>query len=713
MSLLPADVRTSDLPLDLTAAARDLWPGGTLDFWQGRPAPEPARVFWPKSEAEVHAVLKAASESQIPVTTYGMGSGVCGGARGREGAWVLDTKAMDAIGPLDSDRRTVEAQAGVNGQHLEDWLNARGFTLGHSPSSIWCSTVGGWAAARSAGQFSSRYGVFEDMVLGLGAVSPSRGAFSVGEGGDSPDDWMELLLGSEGTLAVITKVKMRVWPLPRERVLRGYRFPDVASAIRAMRGLMQGELWPAVVRLYDPVDTRIGGRTKTKENPEEEHRAFYREWLAAVDGMPSIRRRLLALPLALPGLVNNLFGSMASGCLLVVGWEGEPEVVKELYDVGHALLCKEGEDLGTGPGERWFHSRHAVSFKLMPIFERGGFADTMEVACRWSDVEALYDAVRAALGKTAVVMAHMSHVYPEGASIYFSFAGRGDPAVYDRTWKAALEACLSVGATVTHHHGVGSLKAAAASEEVGPAVAGWRSLKKELDPASVMNAGRLFVDVPHREIAPPELRPDDGMARAPLESTLSERAGWVQEGHEPMWPWESWPAPPRWLRLPWQTGWIEVAGRAGGLGCVLGRGPRSAAGPDLRGWLARRAGNQGTASFAVVPTEGAWMGAIKVADPWKVGWELIRKDLRPSSLYVKEGELRVGFRGPAARALAKIASAMVGGLVEIPWAPAPLASGPLEACDWKDKDIVALTLSGPVRRKEPEPARRKRTKESV
>ncbi len=689
------DLRSSDHPLDLEAAARDLWPRESLRFWQGVPAVRPERVFWPRSEAEVVRILEEASRQRVPVVPYGAGSGVCGGAGGMPGAVVIDTKALDAIGPLDPVRRTVEVEAGVLGQHLEDWLNARGFTLGHSPSSIWCSTVGGWAAARSAGQFSSRYGVFEDMVLQLRVATPGRGLEVVGEDGTGGDDLLGMLLGSEGTLGVVTKARLRVWPLPEKRWMRGYRFPDLASALRAMRGLMQGELWPAVLRLYDPVDTRIGGRTKARdpEADEPEKEAFYLEWLRAVDRIPAFRRRALTLPLALPGLVNEVFGRIAEGCLLVVGWEGDAEVVDALSAAGAAVLGVEGEDLGAEPGERWLASRHHVSYKLMPIFERGGFADTMEVACRWSQIEPLYYAIRGALGRTVVVMAHMSHLYPEGGSIYFSFAGRGSEAVYDRTWEAALQACADVGATVTHHHGVGVLKARAASREVGPAVAGWRGLKRRLDPDGVMNPGRLYVEGPPVEsVAAPALVHDDGLAQAPVDASVEAREKAADA--EMRWPFTRLPGPPRWQRLPWQSGWVEVEGTVEGRGCRLGRGPRSAAGPDLRPWLAERSETEPIATFAVVAPGPRWMGEAALDRPWETALALVRSDLRPASLYVRDGRLRVGFRGPAAEALGAIASTRVpGGLQPVAWDPAPLHAGPLTPCAPDDPRAVAVSLS--------------------
>jgi alkyldihydroxyacetonephosphate synthase len=678
--------------LDRHAASRDLWPGGTLDYWQGRAAPAPEMVVWPETETQVSDVLSWASNQEIPVVTYGAGSGVCGGARGRAGAITLDMKRFSAIGPLDPVRRTVEVEAGVLGQHLEDWLEARGFSLGHSPSSIGCSTVGGWAAARSAGQFSSRYGVFEDMVLQMRVVTPGRGAFTVGEGGDAPAEWMDQLLGSEGTLGVITRVRLRIWPQPEARWLRGYRFPDVASAVDAMRTLMQGELWPSVVRLYDPVDTWIGGRGKSKRTSGDEAGASWvRGLLKHLEDVPGVRERSLAIPLAVPRLLNRIFDASASGCLLIVGFEGDSAVVDASVAAARPILETDGKDLGAEPGERWFHARHTVSYKLMPIFERGGFADTMEVACRWSDLEGLYEAVRRAVSPTVVVMAHMSHVYPEGGSIYFSFAGRGDRATYDATWSAALEAVVNAGATVSHHHGIGALKAGAASREVGPAVAGWRALRAALDPVGVLNPERLFTEPVPSEVAPlPDLTPADGLERLPWEATPAPG--------EASWPWAKGRAPVRWQRLPWQVGWVEVSGLVDGVRCTLGRAPRSAVGPDLRAWLSTH-GAQVTVTRPVAPPGPRVLGCGQPADPWRVAHELLRSDLRPAQLYVEEGCLFVGFRGPAAEALFRIAAERVpGGLVPVPWTPRLLPDGSWVPCPFDDPGVAMVTLEGAFRK---------------
>lgn len=689
-------VRSESL-LDRLAASRDLWPSGVLDHWQGRPAPLPREVVWPESEDQVATVLARAAQERAAVVTYGAGSGVCGGARGLQDAITLDTKRLDAIGEVDEARWMVEVEAGVNGQRLEDHLAALGYTVGHSPSSIGCSTVGGWAAARGAGQFSSRYGVFEDMVLGLDAVAPGIGPFHMGLPGPQspaqrgPDGWFPLLLGSEGTLAVITRLRLRVWPLPPTRWLRGYRFHSVSEALDAMRQLMQGELWPSVLRLYDPIDTWIGGKTKPKKAARE-GRSWLKEALACVDRVPALRSRSLVPALSVPRLLQRVAGGLSSGCLLVVGWEGDAQVVDAAVQAGRVILDARGDDLGADPGERWYASRHAVSYKLMPIFERGGFADTMEVACRWSAMHRVWDAVRDAVSHTALCMAHMSHLYPEGGSLYFSFAGRGDRAVYDRTWQAALDAALGAGATVTHHHGVGMLKAGHATAEAGAARRGWEALKRQLDPAGLLNPGRLFHDVePVGSAPPPEPEALDGLAEVDAAAPTPDAVG----GARVRWRWAEPGGPPPWQRQPWQTSWVDVYGQVDGLGVALGRAPRSATGPDLRRWLASHADAPRCTVGVVDPSQPVWCGEATLDAPWQTALALLRSDLRPAVLVAEGRRLAVGFVGPAAEAFGAIASERVPGGLSACALPSPvLPVEPLTLGDPSSAGASHVTVQG-------------------
>ncbi len=603
-TLARAGLRVSSAPLDLDAYRRDLWPRATLDLTEGQLPPAPAAVCWPRDAGQVRAALDWAVKEGVAVVPYGAGSGVCGAAQGRAGSLVIDTKRLDAVGEVDEERRAVRVGPGVLGQHLEDRLERSGWQVGHSPSSIWCSTVGGYAAARSAGQFSSRYGVFEDMLLGLRAECPS-GTVSAGVwtlAGE--EDLLPVLCGSEGALGVITEAFVRVVPLPEARWLRGYAFPSAQAAWDAMRALLQRGLWPSVVRLYDAVDSNIGGKLGGRRaRSREGGRAVLSQLKEAALSVPGLRRHLLDLPLALPSLINRLAAGLGQEVLLIVGFEG-PLPLVEACVVASEPIFAAARDLGPDPGNTWYAHRHDVSYRLAPIFAAGGFADTMEVAAPWSRLEALYGAVKAAIARHAFVMAHFSHVYPEGCSIYFSFAGAGKREVYDALWADALEAAAHSGGTVTHHHGVGQLKAAAASREAGAAVRVWQEIRARLDPAGIMNPGRLFTD-PRPDLPGPPA-PQGGPVYAldeqslladldpyaePAELTAALAARGYAPRIRPDRPLAAWLAAlERGALEAWEIPCFDLQARfEDGVSVRLGRAPRSAAGPDLRWSLLRRA----------------------------------------------------------------------------------------------------------------------------
>ena len=616
-ALSEAGIAHSSDALDLDAARRDLWPRATLAMREGSLPPRPAVVTWPRTADDVAAVLAWASAEGRPVVPYGAGSGVCGGAQGMDGAVVVDTKRMLRIGPVDRVAGTVRCEPGVLGQHLEDHLAHHGLMTAHSPSSIMCSTVGGYVAARSAGQFSSRYGVFDDMLLAAEAVCPSgrlRGGRWTPQG---EEDLLPVLCGSEGTLGVVTDTLLRVVPLPEQRWFRAYALPDLETAWAAMRALMQSGLWPSVLRLYDPLDTRIGGPARKARKAEQAAAggdtgpSIWHRLQDAVQRVPSLRHHLLDLPLALPGLVNRLASGIGDEVLLVVGLDGSPAQLAGQVPQVEAIFSGSGSagvtgarDLGAAPGEHWYAHRHEVSYKLAPIFVAGGWADTMEVATTWARLPALHEAVRAALGRHAVVMAHFSHAYAEGCSIYFSFAGAGRLEVYDAAWQEALAAARAAGGTVTHHHGVGRLKAEAAAREAGAAVRIWRELREELDPQGLMNPGRLFVRGDERAPGPP--RPEGGPVYSldpvsrlaevdPSASPEALQAALARLGHRlrfppdrPLLDWLL--ALERGVLAPHDSALFAVQARFDdGVSVRLGPSPRSAAGPDLRWSLLRRA----------------------------------------------------------------------------------------------------------------------------
>lgn len=603
--LTKAGIRVTREPLHTDAYRRDLWPRDTLVWLQsGERPPAPMAVASPTNAEQVAACVDWATQTGTVLVPYGAGSGVCGGARGRADSLVVDLKQMNRIRAVDTVNRTAHIEAGIIGQHLEDQLETIGWMTAHSPSSIACSTAGGYLAARSAGQFSSRYGVFDDMLLAAAACTPN-GPLRTGQWTPKgQEDLLDVLCGSEGGLGVVTDMLVRIQPQPEIRWLRGYAFPSVEAAWDAMRSLMQSGLGPSVLRLYDPVDTKIGGKTNAADDKKGGGLFGWMKSMAASN--PTLKKHLLSIPLAVPALLNRIGQSLSGEVLLIVGFEGPLAVVNASVESATPLLGL-GRDMGAEPGEHWYTHRHDVSYKLAPVFIAGAFADTMEVATTWKRLPGLYRSVQQAIGRHCVVMAHFSHAYPEGCSIYFSFAGRGSLAAYDATWKASLQAAREAGGTVTHHHGVGVLKSEAATQEVGAAIRVWSEIKATWDPHNLMNPGRPFADptapsVPavNTRAAPaavlveidevsllakvnPSATPDaiqrELNARGMTLRVLPDRSfgEWLpllQRGTL-----DSWHTPLFGLRAHFEDG------AAVQLGCA----PRSAAGPDLRRALMRRA----------------------------------------------------------------------------------------------------------------------------
>jgi alkyldihydroxyacetonephosphate synthase len=215
-----------------------------------------------------------------------------------------------------------------------------------------------------------------------------------------------------------------------------------------------------------------------------------------------LRRDAMHAALGNSQIVNRLVGTVAEklarrGCRLIVGLEGariRTEVEAAL--TFHELEAAGARDRGEDPGWAWLRHRYAVSYRMSPMFRDGAFVDTMEVASSWEPLMDLYHSVRAAIGRHAVVMAHFSHAYPDGCSIYFTFAGTADDAaaaerLYDAIWRDGLDATTRVGGTISHHHGVGLLKAPFMAGEHREAMALFEAAKAALDPDGILNPGKM------------------------------------------------------------------------------------------------------------------------------------------------------------------------------------------------------------------------------
>ncbi len=513
-----ANVETAQI--SRAAYARDLWPLGHIAYAAGGldlgpPFKRPDAVVRPRTTEEVAKVLRLANEREFAVVPWGAGSGVCGGTVHVRGGVALDLKALDKIVKIDSRSLLVETQPGVNGQHLEDALAAQGLTLGHFPSSIYCSTVGGWLAARGAGQLSTKYGKIEDRVLSLEVVLPTG---EIIETCRTPraamgPDWNQLFVGSEGTLGVITRALLGAREAPAVRRFRAYDFKGVKAALEGIRLTLRKGARPAAVRLYDELDTLLVGKegdSHSKEEADPEEGGIASWWPLSKTGLSQLGSFLSSLPheaaklgkkalLARPELANKMVRAIPNArCLLILTFEGDPLLVEAEEKIAHeACMKQDARDRGSEPAERWWRNRYAVSFKQSEAYKMGGFVDTMEVATTWDRLWDLYQAMREALSPHVVVLAHFSHAYPEGASIYFTCAARlDDPkearALYQRIWDAGMKTCVAHGAAVSHHHGIGLLKAEALKASMRPDFfAAFERVKHALDPKNVLNPGKL------------------------------------------------------------------------------------------------------------------------------------------------------------------------------------------------------------------------------
>lgn len=501
-------ITASDSAPDKLSYGRDMWPRHHIAVRAGRIGDHaPAAVAWPETTEQVAELVRFAGNEGISIVPYGAGSGVCGGILPTPRTLVVDLKRMKRWRRFAPEDGVLEVEAGALGIRVEEELQARGHTIGHFPSSILCSTVGGWVAARGAGQCSGLYGKIEDMVSSLECVDGRGEVATLARRAHGPD-LTPLIVGSEGVLAVVTSASFRLHPLPAQRAFGAFELGSMEHGYETIRDIYQTGLRPAVCRLYDPFDSmmarrsakRRAGKRTADRVPKSVKEAGT---LATLFGSTTeLNRRVLRTLLRFPGGLNAAIDALGTralgGAMLVLVLEGpSARIDGELRDA-RAIAARHGaKDLGEGPARHWLDHRYSVSYRQAPAFMMGAFVDTMEVAATWSQLGALYDGVRRALGSHVFVMAHMSHAYPDGCSIYFTFAGsaESDAAAehrYDEAWRSAMDAALDAGGTLSHHHGVGRSKAPRMGVELGLGIELVAKLRDAFDPKGVLNPGCLM-----------------------------------------------------------------------------------------------------------------------------------------------------------------------------------------------------------------------------
>lgn len=446
----------------------------------GELAAAPDAVVVPGSAEKVGAVVRACGEAGVAVVPFGGGTSVVGGLAperaGLAGVISLDLGRLDGVLELDERSRTARMQPGIRLPEADHVLGARGLTLGHHPQSYEWATIGGCVATRSSGQASTGFGRIDEHVVALRCATPAGelSTLPVPASAAGPS-LRELLVGSEGTLGVLTEVTLAVRPVARARRYEAWFFRSFADGADALRRLVQAEHAPDVARLSDESETRMS---------------------LALAGTGSLKARVAGAVLRARGY--------AEGCLLIAGWEGEPEdVARRRAPAARRLKAAGGLYVGRGPGEAWRTGRYGAPHLRDDLLDRGVLVETLETATTWSNLlrvhQATAGALRAALepgGNAPLVACHISHLYAAGASLYFTVLARqaADPAAQWIAAKdAACRAIVGAGATITHHHAVGRDHAPHLEAEVGPLGIGvLRAVRERCDPTGVMNPGKLL-----------------------------------------------------------------------------------------------------------------------------------------------------------------------------------------------------------------------------
>lgn len=437
----------------LRASSHDAWPV-TVKWARLDQHPYTADVIVkPADSDQVARLLRSATEHGIPVTPHGLGSSVTGQDLPQQGGIVLDLSRLVGSVRLEERDLTVTASAGTVGGELEAEVARAGYTLGHSPQSLLRSTVGGWVATMASGQFSSRYGGIEDLLVGYTVLlaDGTQYRLSASPRAAVGPDLRKLFIGSEGTLGVVTSVTLKIFPRAEHRRFDVVRVPSVRAGLDILREQAAVGLRPFLLRLYDADEAR-----HATKNPE------------------------------------------IDSAVLFLGTEGLRSVADAEHDALLQIAARHGAVLDDRSyTTAWMERRFDFSSVENRLSSVGGYAETVEVAHLWSGIEDLYAALKSRLaGADREVLAHFSHVYTQGTSLYIILMGQAadDAAALTNLqdiWSTAMETCLEFGAELSHHHGGGLARANYIERSLGSNHALLKRLKSALDPAGLMNPGKL------------------------------------------------------------------------------------------------------------------------------------------------------------------------------------------------------------------------------
>lgn len=446
----------------------------------------PDVVVFPGGHAEVEQLMALARTHGVKLIPFGGGTNIVGGVEASPAVAApvvtVSLRRMNRLLSLDAVSGVATMEAGMLGPELEAALNAAGFTLGHFPDSFEFSTLGGWLATRSAGMQSDTRGKIEDMVVALKLVTPAGTLVTppVPKAAAGPD-LNQIAVGSEGALGFITEATMRVYRL-QSRAYRGVLMPDFAAGMEFMRRCWEEGVPPSTMRLSNAQETEFGLCLKPPS-------AGWHHLLTRAAGVYLRTARGFKLE---------------NACLLILGWEGAPHDITRRRKAALKLARSLNSfDAGQRAGDTWYARKYDYPYLRDLVMTHGGMVDVTETTVLWKDAPTVYEKIHAALRAElrrgeipGYVGCHLSHAYPTGVCLYFTFAAARDEAdplgQYLRTKKLAMDLLMESGAAISHHHSLGYEHLPWLARYVGPTgLHTLRGLKATLDPDNLCNPGKL------------------------------------------------------------------------------------------------------------------------------------------------------------------------------------------------------------------------------
>ncbi|MBU4502466.1 MAG: FAD-binding oxidoreductase [Nanoarchaeota archaeon] len=444
----------------------------------------PDIICYPKATSEVQDIIKFAKDNTLKIVPFGGGTSVVGGVETTcEGTICMDLKKLDKLFYIDKNSHIASVQAGILGPDLEEELNEEGFTLGHYPQSFEYSTLGGWIATRGAGQNSTKYGKIEDMVEALTMCYPNgKISTKIIPASASGSDIKQILIGSEGTLGIITDAIIKLHPIPEEKHYCGFLLKNFEDGSDSLKYLMQNGITPSVARLSDPQETKSMIKIGSSES----------------QGLISnLAKGIIKKYISKKGYTGD------DACMMILGFEGLKDEVE--FKLKQAKKIIPGFYLGTTPGDHWYKNRFELPYLRDDLIDIGMLVDTLETATNWDNIPKLYGHITkniqnaiGSYGVNGMVQAHISHIYKEGAALYYTFVAKAIPGKeieqLETIKDAAMKAIVLNGGTISHHHGIGLDHAKWLECEHGKeGKEVLKVLKQHFDPQNVLNPQKMGV----------------------------------------------------------------------------------------------------------------------------------------------------------------------------------------------------------------------------